>query len=272
MKIQSPYPLARAKSLYASDRSLRRKNDCHALKGFLVFLLGASLLAAPWCAWAHEEIPIYYSSPVSAKDRQGVIKEEFSKQDLEPVVFGKFRDFAEEIKNKAPKVVIAPSFFDKYHPDYKPVLRWIRPGGSSFKYLLLSTNGDADLKKLPEFKVGVVEETDRDDLKGLITGLFAIKFKMVKSVSKPEDLFPLLVFKAVDCILLSPDDLEQLKEKFTAKLQVVTESKAVPVPTVFVRKGVERKEFIEKLQQVPLAVLKRLGFSKFEIFSEGGAQ
>ena len=86
-------------------------------------------------------------------------------------------------------------------------------------------------------RIGLVEEVDREQLKALVGGLFKINCKIVKSVSKPEDLFPLLVFKTTDFIMISPDNRELLKEKFTAKVYRVSEKRSGGYPTVFVKAG-----------------------------------
>jgi len=209
-------------------------------------------------------VAVYYSSTLSAKERQNTIKNEVSKDGFDVVVFGKFKDFDEEIKSKKPDVILAPSTFQKYNSEYSPVMRFTKGGNKQFKYLLLSLDKSWNPKNLSNGKLGIVEEVDREHLKDVASDLFKTKFKMVKSVSKPEDLFPLLIFKSADFIAVSPDDYERLKEKFSAKVNVVGESNAVDLPVVYIKKGQSSEEVISVFKKIPQSIWASTGLYVLE--------
>jgi hypothetical protein len=236
---------------------------------FKYLLNGVCLLAlAPFSeVWGTESLPIYYSSVISAKSRQDSVQSELKKIDLQPTIFAKFRDFIDQVKKSQPKVVIAPGSFAQYYPEYKAVLCFSYPGGKSFKYQILSL-GDWSGKSLDSGRIGVVEEVDKDRLNDWVKGITGAKFKMVRAVTKPEDLFPMLIFKSADLILVSPDNLKGLREKFVTQVKQIKESNAVGGPTVYFKKDYENKELIDDLTKLPGQTVSSLGFSSIEACGE----
>jgi len=224
-----------------------------------VLWMGLAMPMLHGLAAAKPQVSIYYPSVLSARERQDVLKTGLAGYDV--TVFAKFRDFSEDLKSKETPIVVAPASFQKAHPEYTPVLGFSGHEGRKFKYALLALSEKWNKGNLEEGKIGLVEEVDREQLKGLVSSLLKVNCKFVKTVSKPEDLFPLLVFKTTDFIMISPDNYELLKEKFTAKVYRVTESEAVDNPTVFVRKGSSVDEAIQALKGLPSGVLGPLGFT-----------
>ena len=226
----------------------------HCALGVIVSLFSAS-------SFAKDVLPIFYASMLPAKDRQDVIKRDLAKDDFDPMVFAKYRDFISQVETSSPLVVIAPASFQRQHSDYHPILRFSEGTTEEFKYLLLSLTNTWTPKSAATGRLGMVEELDRDHLKETASEAFGVNFKMVKSVSKLEDLFPLLVFKSADFIMISPENYERLKERFSAKLYIVMEGKPVSRPMVFTKTGADSGAVTEKLKAMPPAVLTALGFS-----------
>lgn len=229
----------------------------------VVLVMGASV-SQGWCA---ESFPIYYSSVISAKIRQDAIQSEMKKISLEPTVFAKFRDFIDQVKQSQPNIVVAPSSFAQYYPEYKPGLCFGYSAGKSFKYQILSL-GDWNGKSLDNGRIGVVEEVDKDHLNDWVSLITGAKFKMVRAVTKPEDLFPMLIFKSTDLILVSPDNLTGLREKFVTQVKQIKESNAIGGPTVYFKKGFDSKGVIEGLTKLPSQTMSSLGFSSIEMCGE----
>jgi hypothetical protein len=225
--------------------------------------LGLAIASCP-VAWAKEATSVYYPSIQSAQERQELLRGGLAKSNFDVTVFAKFKDFADEVKSKGSNIVLAPAFFQKYHPDYTPVLGFSDRGGRRFKYVLLSLSNKWNKGNLMNGKIGLVEEVDRDHLKDLVSDLLSVNCKMIKSVSKPEDLFPLLVFKSADFIMVSPENHERLKEKFTTKVFQVSESISVENPMVFVKNGTAPDDVVKAFQMLPPDLLKTLGFASME--------
>jgi hypothetical protein len=218
-------------------------------------------------SWGADALPIYYSSVISAKVRQDAIQNEFKKKNLQPTVFAKFRDFIDQVKQASPKILVAPSYFDKYYPGYRPVLHFNYAGGKSFRYQILAL-AEWEGKSLNSGRIGVVEEVGRDHLADWLSQLTGAKFKMVRAVTKPEDLFSMLVFKAADLILVSPDNLKGLREQFVTQVKTIKQSIPVKGPTVYFKKDFVSQELMEGLLKLSDPTLTSLGFSSIE--SGGG--
>jgi hypothetical protein len=204
---------------------------------------------------------VYYSSVMPAKDRENAIKGELSRSDLDVVVFAKFKEFYDQVKQSAPELVVAPDGFDTLVSEYAPVLQFKKESASEFKYSVFSMSAEAKGAGLVNQEIGIVEVSDRSRLKGIVKDLTSIEFKTVKSVSKPEDLFPLLVFKSVQLIVLSPDDYLKLKEKYSTKVYKIMETKSVHYPMVFAKKGADAKKGLSSIKALSADALKGFGFN-----------
>ncbi len=216
-------------------------------------------------ARASESLLVYYPTTLPVKSRQDVLKTESGGADV--TVFAKFRDFADQVKAVSPAMVIAPSNFGTSNPDYKPVLRFFESNSGKFKYLVLALS--QALKDVKMARLGLVEETEREILRDFIDGVIGSNVKAFKTVSKPEDLFPLLVFKSVDMILVSPSNYERLQKQFSSKVFKILESKPVDGITVFSRTGKDAASIAGGLEKLSAAALKDLGFSKIEKLGGG---
>ncbi len=220
-------------------------------------------------ALAKDLLPIYYSTFEPAKTRQDAIREEVGKADFDPVVYAKFKDFQDEFAGKSPQTVVAPSVFNKFNSDYIPLLQFVGVNGTKSKYLILALSDEWKTRKLTEAKVGVVEEVSRENLKEFLSKLISGDVKMVKSVSKPEDLYPLLVFKSVDVILISPENHAALKEKFSTPVVMVGETSSFDLPCVFVHKETSKETREKIVTSFSAATVAQLGFTKVEPIGGG---
>ena len=218
-----------------------------------------------------EPLLVYFQTAVSVKERESKAKAEFDKNQVELVLFAKFREFLEEVRKRNPNMLIAPSEYSLAANDYVPMYQLRRSGKSKFKIQMYSLSKDkVDFAKA---KLGLVETTDREKLKELAKKWFGVDVPIIKSVTKPEDLFPLMVFKSVDIIAVQPEDLPLLKEKFTTEVFQVAESSFVQYPVLFMKKDVDVSQFKTFVKQISPAALNSLGFSDLEeITSKEGKQ
>jgi len=234
--------------------------------------LAATLsLFASSASYAGDAVLAYYSSTKSVQEREGVLKPEFSKAGLELTIFAKFKEFQEEVKTKNPSFVLAPSEYQQFNPEYEPVMRFKKDASDSFKYKFYALEEAAAGMDLTKAKAGMVEIVDRENLKDLLQKITGKAPKGLKSVTKPEDLFPLLVFKSADVIMVAPDDYDSLKEKFTTKVAAIAESSEVAYPQLYVKKGTDAKKVVEALKAFDTEKLKKLGFTQISEVA-GGAK
>lgn len=220
--------------------------------------LGGVLLALTVSsASAGEKVAVFYSSTLPVNKRQEVIKSEGKLDDV--TVFARSKDFLETVKSSDVSMVIAPASFSD--PNYEVVGQFALSGSSDFVYVVISTK-DIDPAKISTSNIGLVEEVGRVETTNYVKDKAKIPVSKVKGVSKPEDLFPLLVFNAADAVLMPKTQYEDLKKVFTAKTQTVNvPSTPTPLPQVFLKKGAD-KALAEKILTLKPEALKALGFDE----------
>jgi hypothetical protein len=221
-------------------------------------------------AKAGESILAYWITALSVQEREAAIKADFEKGGVDLTVFAKFKEFNEEIKSKGPPFLIAPAEFEFINSDYVPVVAFEGSAGKNFKYKFytLAEGGAPDVLNS---KLGLVEQADRTALKDVVAKLSKKSPKTLKSVSKSEDLFPLLVFKSADVIMLSPDEYESLKEKFSTAVKVIGESEAIDYPKIYAKKGQDAAAVLSAAKAIAAENLKKVGFTGVRDLS-GGAK
>lgn len=170
--------------------------------------------------------------------------------------FAKFNDFNMGLESDKPDFVIAPDAFKEMADNYTPVGALKVEGKSTTKLILLSADQSWKGKDISAGRVGIIELAKRDKMKSYVNGLFGKEFKGMKTVSKAEDLFPLLVFKSVDFIAVEPYVYNELKSKFTTQVFEVGSSKELPNATVFMKSGVTLPKEIESLKEFDLLSIK----------------
>jgi hypothetical protein len=117
---------------------------------------------------------------------------------------------------------------------------------------------------LETFTVGVIEEMNRSESRSFIKNQVGLNILKTTTVSKAEDLFPLLVFGAADCILVSEENYLELSKVFNAKTnEIHVKINPIHYPQVFLKKG-KQSDLIKKLESLPASALKELGFDGIE--------
>lgn len=226
--------------------------------GGLALAVGSTMLFSQLALAGN--LPIFYPSALSAKEREKGVKDELGKAGVDVTVYAKYKDF-EEAMGQSPEAVIAPDGFDKQFPEYVPAAQFKKGEKTTFKYVFFSMSQKVSEGDFPKQKIGLVELLDRDKLKDFMKDISGKDFSKIKSVSKPEDLFPLLVFQSADVVVIAPDDYEKLKEKFTTKVYNVRESKEVRYPILFVKKGFDGKQLVEAFSKLTEGTAKEMGFT-----------
>lgn len=230
----------------------------------LTSALFAVVFLLPSVGAANDVIPIYYASSLMVPARQSAIKKDFEKLGFDPVVLGNFREFKERLQTEKPKVVIAPGVFAKYNPDFCPVLRFSYAGKEKFQYLLVALDDHWKTKDINTIRIGAVQEVSSDQMKDFVSSVSGQRFVVVRPVPTPYDLLPQLKLGSADLVMISPDNLDKVMEKYNVDVKKVGQSLLVEAPTVFVRKDFDKKDVVQRLSQLNLATSQALGFSALQ--------
>lgn len=211
-------------------------------------------------ASANDDLVVFYPSVQSARERQDSISEE----GIANTVFAQYRDFEETIIKNNSQLIIAPYSFTQFKKDYSPIGRFTINGENKIQYLLLSTSDKWTPQNLKEARIGVIEELNKNYYKEYLKLILNTEFKLTKMVTKPEDIFPLLVFKAVDVILLSATNYEELKKKYSVNVHIIVKTAPIDNPTIFVKNKESVELQIKKIFNLKKSTLKILGFDGIE--------
>lgn len=194
---------------------------------FLIFTLSQNdVIAQGVAAYIPTTLPI---SKIEKK-----IKD---KTDLPVTAFAKYIEFNSNIDSINPSYVISTEAFSEEDESFEVISGLAANGQKTSKFILLAlkpTRKDQDLSKL---RIGTVEFIRRNKIKNYLEKIFSKKFKSVKTVSKPDDLFPLLVFNSVDLIAVQSYNYQELKEKFNTAVFEIGSSKEVQSLALFQKKG-----------------------------------
>lgn len=225
-------------------------------KKLCLLFLSVVMWASSEAIAADPAVLVYYPTTASAKDRQ----EALQKAGMTATVYAQFRDFMGAVKSNDPSVVIAPGSFAQMAKEFKPALRFKKDGSAQVKYSMFSMDAKWNPKNLKGAKVGMVEEIDRTMADSWLLDLFQSDFKMVKQVAKPEDIYPLMVFKSADVVVLPMSVYDELKGKYSGKMQTVMTTKDIDNPTVYVKEGRDAAAVIKQIQSMDKGSFSALGF------------
>ena len=206
------------------------------------------------------DVIIYHTSLKSVKDRTAELNKDPVFKNYNVTVFGKYRDFSQTSKRITPSVIIAPSFFRS--EDYKPVYQLTKNGGSEFQFLIVALSSFDESQDVSKLRLGLVQERDLKDRSYLKNYFSKTKFsgvKLARSVTKPDDLIPMLVYGNADFIIIRKENYDALSKKYNVKLKILGKTNKVPVEQIYIHKNV-KPAAVEAIGKMKSDTLKALGF------------
>jgi hypothetical protein len=221
----------------------------------LFFVAGARL------AQADTRVPVFHASVESVPARQSALNDELGAAGISVTVFGRYQDFSSEVERQKPAFVIAPASFGKGHAEYKAVLGFQKDGKTTSPAVLLALTKEALALSPEKARLGLVQDTDRDKVEGEAQRITGHKYKSIKTVTKVEDLIPLLMFRSADVVLVESDALPKLREKFTTPTFRQPVDLKVDNPCVLVREGADPGKSLEAFRKLSPKTLKALGYT-----------
>lgn len=161
-------------------------------------LLLLGLLAAN--AWTGESLYIFFPSTVSPPILQKQIS--MLSPEVEVIAFGRYSEFEERIAAEPPDAVL--SFPEAIRPlkGYAMAVGSNRNGMASEPYYLLTIDQEIEIAHIGKHTIGAVDFLGRKGMKQFITGIFPHP-PTLKTVTKIEDLLPLLTFNMVQGIFVT---------------------------------------------------------------------
>jgi len=172
-----------------------------------------------------------------------------SSTSLSVTAFAKYSDFESAVNSLNPDYVISTAAFSSINENFEPISGLKVNGETKSKFILLALKPGWKDKDILQARTGTVEFIKRNKIKDYLEKVFERKFASIKTVSKVEDLFPLLVFDSVDVIALQPHTYAELKGKFQTNVFEVGNSQEIESMTLFRRKGIATEMNAQELKK-----------------------
>ena len=220
-------------------------------------------------AEAAGKLAVFYPTTVPAQQLEHVLKADKALAGIAVTAFAKYRDFSFDLTADAPTYVIVPSAFARFDKRYRPVLQFTHAGRKTFRYEVLSLGGKWTAANFAKGSVGIVGQLERRQMKAYVDDLTkgGTPFRSFETVTKVEDLLPLLALENVNYILIEPENYETLKGQLATKVIKVGESVEVDEPVLCVQAS--GRGDAGPFRKLSPGTLKGLGFDG--VTSAGGA-
>ena len=206
------------------------------------------------------DIGVFFPTFKNTKSIEKAIKDDKATSGNKTFAFAKFTEFNSKVNEGSFDIVIAPSSFPSINKSCKSPLQITKKGKSSFRYKLIAVDKKWNKGNIATGSVGIVDELGRRAMKKYVKDITSIKFKKIKRVTKPEDLFPLMSLGNADFVLIRPENLAESKQQFKIDTFEIMESKPVNYPIICELKK-NPKNSVGNLKKLSAETLKTMGFS-----------
>ncbi len=147
-----------------------------------------------------ETLYIFFPSTV----RPRILQQKFSDANpkIQVIVFGRFVDFRDKMASNPPDAVLSLPIVVETLDSYTIKFKGKKNGEESEPYYLLSVDRNIDIAKANEITIGAVDFLGRKGMKEFVSSMFSSP-PAIKTVTKIEDLLPLITFEMANAILVT---------------------------------------------------------------------
>jgi hypothetical protein len=179
----------------------------------IIFSLFFSVLFALQTVEANSSLYVFYPTDIRPKQMEKHITQHCP--EIKSTVFGKIKDFEEQIQRIPPDAILSYAPVIKKNRQYSSFVQGFKQGIADENFVLASLDKAVDIKQLPLLKIGVLDILGRKAMKSFVNKTLGTKVK-ISRVTKTEDILNLLTFGLVDAIFIS----QQRYDKFRAQSQL----------------------------------------------------
>lgn len=181
------------------------------------------------------------------------------------VVVGRIKDLDALLQANPDAAIISNRVFFNYAPGYSIALVGKKKTEESEKYFIVAASKEISTRPVSERKVGIVDFLIKDQLFQFIQDQFNHPITLLKRVNKEDDLLTMLGMEAVDEIIVSASQYDDILSNTKLPLTVVASSRHLIGFTVCaVKEGKGNPDLIRKLQKAPVPLLRELGIDSWE--------
>ena len=183
----------------------------HRLFPRILVIAGALLIGA---TAAEQTLYVFYPSVTRPQILQKQLSDELP--GITITVFGRYVDFAEQVKAAPPDVILTkPDAIDQFD-SYRLSLSGIRGGAPDEPCFLLFAKKESEEKETAALNLGAVDFLGRAGMDAFARKIRGVEPKL-KLVTKVEDLLPLLTFGMADAVLVSAKNADYLAQTSNIK-------------------------------------------------------
>ncbi|MAE58927.1 MAG: hypothetical protein CME69_08605 [Halobacteriovorax sp.] len=159
-----------------------------------------------------EVIPVFSPHLKTNLEFREKVKKQMQAKKKQVIFFSKYEEFNSYVSQESPKeqIRLVKNIGQKGVLDFLSVKK-IKLQAYTLK--------ERPVKDLDGKNVGVVKFTENNDFVQLVEKKFKVKLKQIRTVSKEENLVPLLFFKNVDLIFLDSRSTSLINKQFNIKLK-----------------------------------------------------
>ena len=193
------------------------------------------------------------------------VQSEISKStDLNVKAFDKIKDLEKEAETNKSAYIIAPFPYADAE-GYDVLMNGYKGADKGEKYMLVTANAALSADGLSDKRLGIYDVMGRKTIKKFLKSNFAIDGAKLKTVNKKEDLLTLLGIDAVDVIVVSEGDLEDIKKTSKVALKVLKQSAGdIGYPVVAAPKGADKGK-VASLSKVSKGFLNKFSFDSWRV-------
>lgn len=181
------------------------------------------------------------------------------------VVLGRIKDLDALAAENPNAAVLSSGMYFNFLSGYSSLLVGKKKTQTDEKFLMVSASKDLSLKDISGKKVGIIEFLLKDRLAQFVREQFKLSDAMLKRVNKEDDLLTMLGMEAVDAIIVSASQYDDIRSNTKLPLTVIATSENNIGFAVCAAKNGKMDPAVEHaLLKAPLSVLKELGIDSWE--------
>lgn len=181
------------------------------------------------------------------------------------VVLGRIKDLDALAAENPNAAVLSSGMYFNDLPGYTSLLVGKKKTQIDEKFLMVSASKDLSLKDISGKKVGIIEFLLKDRLSKFVHDQFRISNAMLKRVNNEDDLLTMLGMEAVDAIIVSASQYDDIRSNTKLPLTVIaTSENNIDFAVCAAKKGKMDPAVEHALLKAPVSVLKELGIDSWE--------
>jgi hypothetical protein len=181
-------------------------------------------------------------------------------------VFGRIKDLEATIPTAPNAIIIAFAPLFDYVPGYKSVLLGKNKNTVGEKYFIVASSKEITKENVAEKKVGIIDLLYKGLLSKFVKDQFGVDIKSLKRVNKEDDLLTMLGLEAVDAIIVSSTQYNEIRSNTKLPLIIVATSiNNIGFAVCAAKEGKIDIALKKSLLKSPNILLREIGLDSWEL-------